>query len=107
MGSSVLQTAEVEGWNSTRCSAAVPPNLRPIAATQLCAAGRQGQDSCKGDSGGPLTNVTHTDGSSLFRHYQIGIVSLGLGITCGNADVPSIYTKVPKYLKWIEENVTP
>ena len=59
-----------------------------------------GEDSCNGDSGGPLM-VSKND-----VRYQIGVVSFGTGkrIPCG-AGIPGVYTKVTKFLPWIAKNL--
>lgn len=61
------------------------------------------QDACKGDSGGPLFNTTSVNGA--LRTYQIGIVSFASTRVCGNSELPTIYTRVDRYLDWIVENV--
>ncbi|KAJ8676139.1 hypothetical protein QAD02_011925 [Eretmocerus hayati] len=48
---------------------------------------------CKGDSGGPL----------MWDGYQIGIVS-GYKSTC-DSGLPSVFTNVAKYRKWISEKL--
>lgn len=65
-----------------------------IGGGQLCTAmERDGSGGCHGDSGGPLTLPTT---STL-----IGVV-VGGGRVCGKPRVPSIYTRVSKYEKWIK-----
>ena len=54
-----------------------------------------GKDSCQGDSGGPL--VVQANG----EWAQAGIVSWGDG--CGVAEKYGAYTKVAKFLSWIEQ----
>ena len=49
--------------------------------------------SCRGDSGGPL--VRSIDGSEEL----VGVTSWSLG--CGFKDIPSVYTDVTKYRRWI------
>lgn len=66
--------------------------------TQLCAGGTRGQDTCSGDSGGPLTKLEQT------ANFLYGIVSFGSN-QCGIKGVPGIYTAVAKYVDWIERNL--
>jgi secreted trypsin-like serine protease len=37
--------------------------------------------------------------------FQVGITSFGSGISCGEAKVPAVYTRVSSYIKWIETHV--
>jgi trypsin len=64
--------------------------------SKLCAGGVQGQDSCNGDSGGPLT----------YGGQQIGIVSWG-STNCGDP-VPAVYANVasPSIHSFITQHVT-
>ncbi|XP_051946572.1 hyaluronan-binding protein 2-like [Xyrauchen texanus] len=54
-----------------------------------------GVDSCQGDSGGPLTCDRDQ------THYIYGIVSWG--DNCGEKGKPGVYTRVLKYVDWINE----
>nr|ADR74382.1 prophenoloxidase-activating enzyme 2a [Penaeus monodon] len=65
---------------------------------QVCFGGRAGQDSCNGDSGGPLF-LNAVPGTIL------GIVSKGGA--CGSPGVPAIYTDVASYRGWIVQNLKP
>ena len=54
-------------------------------------------DNLKGDSGGPL--IEKRGGT----YFLIGIVSYG--VPCGVKDYPTIYTKVSRYMTWINSKV--
>lgn len=70
-----------------------------ISEKQLCAGGKNGMDSCGGDSGGPLQFPSgSTSGQALY--YQYGLVSFGPK-DCGVKGYPGIYTKVAYYMDWI------
>ncbi|XP_015859330.2 serine protease 48 [Peromyscus maniculatus bairdii] len=72
----------------------IPELERVIKEDALCAGDiRDEKDSCKGDSGGPLS--CHTDGVWT----QIGVVSWGL--ECGK-NLPGVYANVTYYQKWIK-----
>lgn len=75
-----------------------------LSVMQLCAGGEDKKDSCRGDSGGPLM-TTHLANKTA-RWYQEGVVSFGVG-DCGRLGVPSVYTRVSKYYKWILDNIRP
>lgn len=68
-----------------------------IIESQLCALNDKGVDSCRGDSGGPVSYEKNN------IYYLYGITSFGIG--CGS-ELPSVYTKVNRYLDWIEEEMS-
>jgi len=75
--------------------------------THLCAGGEDGKDSCNGDSGGGLFSdlIEGQDKTGLDRKWEVvGIVSFGPN-RCGNGK-PGVYTRVSKYLQWIEETMS-
>ncbi|XP_034107560.2 serine protease grass-like [Drosophila albomicans] len=69
---------------------------REIVSTQICAGG-VGYDSCKGDSGGPLSYIKYLN--DYQRIVQYGVVSIGKR-ECGNGS-PGVYTNVGSYIRWI------
>ncbi|CAG0879138.1 unnamed protein product [Darwinula stevensoni] len=96
--SNVLLRVEVPIMSNDDCKTKTRYEAEEIFDSMLCAGYMEGgKDSCKGDSGGPLH---HTAPSG--RQFLIGIVSWGVG--CAQRDFPGVYTRVTKYLKWIEEN---
>ena len=69
-----------------------------ITDNMICAGfNRGGKDACQGDSGGPLVVSDHQGGYRL-----TGIVSWGNG--CALPDYPGVYTRVSRYIDWLEEN---
>jgi len=54
-----------------------------------------GKDACQGDSGGGLL----VQDPVSRRWTQVGIVSAGIG--CARRDIPGLYTRLDKYVNWI------
>ncbi|XP_049815927.1 serine protease easter-like [Schistocerca nitens] len=114
----------VAGWGKTESRAFSPVKLKVAVpavteeecksvysgrrtvsyATQLCAGGQEGKDSCTGDSGGPLMAVGAVGGVN--RHHVAGVVSYGPR-QCGQAGWPGVYTRVAAYVPWILDSVQP
>jgi len=92
--SDVLREVDVTVLSNSECQSSNYGSA--ITDTMLCA-GSTGKDSCQGDSGGPLV---FKDGGG--NYDQIGVVSWGVG--CGSSGYPGVYTRVNKYLSWIEKN---
>ncbi|KAK7082524.1 hypothetical protein SK128_012282 [Halocaridina rubra] len=98
--SKVPMQANVPVVERNRCISSYR-NLRTrptIDQRQICA-GVGGQDSCNGDSGGPL-NYLDLDSS---RYYVVGVVSFG--VQCARADFPGVYTRVSSFIPWIQQNL--
>lgn len=70
---------------------------------QMCVGGKEGQDSCSGDSGGPLMKPETLDGYT--RYYLIGLVSFGARV-CGKLNEPAVYTRIASHVSWILENIS-
>lgn len=66
-----------------------------ICEAHVCAGGTEGEDTCHGDSGGPL--MKQIGGS----WYQQGITSFGWP-KCGREGIPGVYTNISHYLGWLE-----
>lgn len=64
----------------------------------LCAGGYRGEDTCYGDGGGPLMCPISDNVFAL-----AGIVSWG--VDCGTANVPGVYTNVPAFRDWVEDEL--
>ncbi|MBA83780.1 serine protease [Thalassobius sp. S69A] len=78
----------------------------PLTENMICSGSFEGgKTSCQGDSGGPLV-VPLDDGS----YIQAGIVSWGLSAgpnnTCAENALFSAYTKVSKFLPWLEQTIS-
>lgn len=90
----VLQEVQLALWDHTACNDAFA-FLGGINETHLCAGSPNNgiQDSCYGDSGGPLM-------ANIAGEWRLtGIVSWGIG--CGLPDYPGVYTKASLYGDWV------
>lgn len=70
-----------------------------LTREDLCAAGYRGEDTCKGDSGGPLMTVYNG------KYYVVGVVSGKRADSPCGTSVPSLYTNVYHYVDWIRSNI--
>uniref|UniRef100_A0A8C6I703 Coagulation factor XI n=1 Tax=Mus spicilegus TaxID=10103 RepID=A0A8C6I703_MUSSI len=91
---STLQKAKVPLVSNEECQTRY--RRHKITNKMICAGYKEGgKDTCKGDSGGPLSckynGVWHL----------VGITSWGEG--CGQKERPGVYTNVAKYVDWILE----
>ncbi|CAG9856887.1 unnamed protein product [Phyllotreta striolata] len=96
--SNVKRKVEIPAVDNETCRKKYREMGIEIKDTQICGGGEKGKDSCTGDSGGPLMiqNGTH--------YVAAGIVSYGIG--CGIENWPGVYTNIPSYIPWIEEQIS-
>jgi len=97
--SSTLRKVDVRVWSNAVCAdnQHYGSTSSRITSNQICAATPESRkDSCSGDSGGPLFYCNP-------KCEQIGIVSFGIG--CAEAKYPGVYTRVSKYINWIDKIV--
>ncbi|GLV36631.1 Spatzle-Processing Enzyme [Carabus blaptoides fortunei] len=97
----ILQTVRLPILPNQICTEAFKNKVK-VDQMQMCIGGEIGYDSCGGDSGGPLMKV---DVVTYPKYYIVGIVSFGIK-DCGRREVPAVYTRVAKYMKWILDNLT-
>ncbi|XP_045468783.1 serine protease snake-like [Harmonia axyridis] len=71
-----------------------------VLKSQLCAGSTERNDTCHGDSGGPLQIQLNTE---FYMYKIIGLTSFGL--FCGQPSTPSFYTRISYYVRWIENIV--
>ncbi|XP_055093442.1 kallikrein-11 isoform X1 [Symphalangus syndactylus] len=87
-----LRCANITIIEHQKCENAYPGN---ITDTMVCASVQKGdKDSCQGDSGGPL----------VCNESLQGIISWGQD-PCAITRKPGVYTKVCKYVDWIQETM--
>ena len=58
-----------------------------------------GIDTCQGDSGGPLVCQENSTAPFVLQ----GVTSFGIG--CAEPGYPGVYTRVSKYVNWIQSHI--
>ncbi|KAL0860357.1 hypothetical protein ABMA27_009757 [Loxostege sticticalis] len=91
--SDVKKHLELPYWSPPKCQKAYQNLLLPKPI--VCAGGEKDIDTCRGDSGGPLT-------WGVERRELWGVTSTG-NVICGTKGFPGIYTSVVHHLEWIKE----
>ncbi|XP_044148524.1 granzyme A-like [Bufo gargarizans] len=94
ISSNVLREANLEIVDNETCKKAYSKN-QPITSSMMCAGPlkKRNDDSCNGDSGGPL----------ICDKKYVGLVSFG-SPKCGTPRIPGVYTRLTDiYLKWIRD----
>ncbi|XP_017769950.1 PREDICTED: uncharacterized protein LOC108557798 [Nicrophorus vespilloides] len=104
-----LQKVDLDLVSWKDCRQFYPPDRRlnkgVLDDLQICA-GHQGRDTCQGDSGGPLQRIIPFHRSAKPKLYTLfGVTSFGKA--CGLSASPGVYTRVSKYIGWIESIVWP
>ena len=90
-----LQEADVYYINDKQCENVVRNTGADMFTDwTMCASGFGIQDTCIGDSGGPLL-IPSRKGDTL-----VGVVSIG-PVPCMEADTPVLYTRISKAYDWI------
>ncbi|KAG8187107.1 hypothetical protein JTE90_004853 [Oedothorax gibbosus] len=100
--SDVLRETILPVVNHDTCEAAYRSGLRALTVTNnmFCAGHGSGiHDTCHGDSGGPLMFAVGPPGDR--KWYLEGLVSWGSETGCGEAGLYSGFTKVGKFVPWV------
>uniref|UniRef100_A0A1A9UMX8 Peptidase S1 domain-containing protein n=1 Tax=Glossina austeni TaxID=7395 RepID=A0A1A9UMX8_GLOAU len=101
LSSNVLMKAEIPVLDINECTRIYRSFFNNDK--EICASGFNEVDVCKGDSGGPLFTSVYR--SRRTRSVQIGVTSLGVA-SCGDKRyLPAVFTRVPSYMRWIENNL--
>lgn len=114
-GSQTLMTVDVDVISNEVCNRSVKYMIKRkilthgITDNMMCAGDYEkgGRDTCQGDSGGPLQiMVDRVDCVNSFPlHKVVGVTSFGRD--CGRKYAPGVYSKVSRYVEWIESIVWP
>lgn len=103
--SSILQKVVIEVVGREQCQTFYKKQINvQITPKQICAGGKKRQDSCSGDSGGPMHTAIYLNNEA--RYVQQGLVSFGPR-ECGLENFPGVYTRIDYYMDWILDNITP
>uniref|UniRef100_A0A1A9UFJ1 CLIP domain-containing serine protease n=1 Tax=Glossina austeni TaxID=7395 RepID=A0A1A9UFJ1_GLOAU len=103
--STVKLKAPVQGVEPEECRRIYSRQNIHLGDKQICAGGKEGVDSCRGDSGGPLITLNKSN-RIRSNYFLAGIVSFG-PTPCGLEGWPGIYTWVGKYIEWIIQTMKP
>lgn len=114
-GSQTLMRVDVNIIETDKCNKSLKTMIRRglikdgVTENQLCAGDYEngGKDTCQGDSGGPLQlTPDEVDCVKTFPlPVIVGITSFGRD--CGRKMAPGVYTRVSRYVGWIESIVWP
>ena len=95
-----LQRPDTLQWSKVKTYRDCKSKYPGINVNQICAgnADKYHKNTCRGDSGGPLMC------ESFGTVFLVGVASYGLVNCTDTKNYPSVFTRVYKYTKWIEEN---
>jgi len=93
-----LMKVDVEVWTNEACRKSYGSSAPGGITKHMLCASLPNQDSCSGDSGGPLFSCPRNG-----QCTQIGIVSWGIG--CAKREYPGVYTRVTEMQAWISKIV--
>jgi secreted trypsin-like serine protease len=98
-----LMEASVSTISQKVCNDVKSYDGKIIETDMICAGNMTSgaQDSCGGDSGGPL--LIPGLSTSASDDIQVGISSFGE--ECGHPDFPGVYTRLSTYLPWIQDTI--
>ncbi|XP_072165246.1 chymotrypsinogen A-like [Diadema setosum] len=100
----VLQEATVPLLSNRECKDAYGTRVKHKMVCAGTTEPGERADTCKGDSGGPMVCQSRNEGP--FKLW--GITSWGDNFFCNpdpSTRVPGVYTRVDKYLKWIQRKL--
>ncbi len=91
----ILNELTLRIWDNAKCASTYGDYAPAGIKDHMLCAGKQGKDSCSGDSGGPMV----IGRGNIWE--QIGVVSWGIG--CGKAHYPGVYTRTTHMRDWINK----
>ncbi|KAA0184094.1 putative serine protease [Hyalella azteca] len=97
-GSDVLRVALLNIANPFVCKRVFPSNFH-LNGVQMCIGGGP-DDTCSGDSGGPVMNLNKEQ-----RYYVLAVTSFGTQEGCGISGRPAVYTSVAHFNDWIRQSM--
>jgi len=102
----VAQAITVDYLTNDACTSKPYRYKNRLVTDGMMCAFAEGKDHCGGDSGGPLVlgNGMPDEGPQT-PVVQVGIVSWSYHDTCADQRFPGVYTRISKFVNWIEGTV--
>lgn len=95
--SAIKQKVQVPLADQSECRQKFETRKIQIIDSQICAGGVYAEDSCDGDSGGPLM--------SLRQGVWVLEAVVSFGVKCGFEGWPAVHTRVESYGSWISNKI--